>query len=230
VARTVRNANQALWILPLARLFVRLRITGREHLAGQQGPVVFASNHQSHLDTPAILLSLPGRWRHRVAVAMAREFFDAHFAPAHHRWFERIGAGALYYLAVLFFNAFPLPRTGPGAGATLRYAGELASDGWSILIFPEGHRTERGEINPFQAGVAMLASRLRLPVVPVRLEGVDRVLHRTWRWPRRGTVRVCFGAPVALEGADYAALAKRIEQAVQALLPAPETSERPDAA
>ena len=102
----------------------------------------------------------------------------------------------------------------------MRYIGELVSDGCSILIFPEGLRTERGEINTFQPGVGLLGSKLRLLVVPVRLEGVDRVLHHTWRWPRRGTVRVTFGAPVSLRGDNYVALARQVHDAVIALPPA----------
>lgn len=82
-----------------------------------------------------------------------------------------------------------------------------------------GHRTERGEIDQFQPGVGILSSKLRVPVVPVRLEGVERVLHHTWRWPRRGHVRVTFGAPLVLEGDDYAALARRVQEAVVALQP-----------
>ena len=214
----------------MAHVFLRLRVGGREHLDGVRGPVIFAANHQSHFDTPAILLSVPHRWRSRLAVAMAKEFFDAHFLPERHGVFERLTASALYFLAVLFFNAFPLPRAGPGARDTLRYAGELATAGQSILIFPEGHRTEGGEINRFQHGVGMMASRLRLPVIPVRLEGLDRVLHHTRRWPRRGAVRVTFGAALHLEGDDYAALAQRVEQAVIRLLPEPVKPAHPNAA
>lgn len=221
LARAIRNASQPTWLLPLLRLFVRLRVDGRPHLDGLRGPVIFAANHQSHFDTPVILLGLPPAWRRRIAVAMGREFFDAYFSPARHRLAERLGKGALYLLAALFFNAFPLPRTGPGARDTLRYAGELATRQWSILIFPEGRRTARGEVGAFQPGVGMMASRLDLPVVPVRLEGVERVLHQGWRWPRRGTVRVSFGQPLVLEGDDYAGLAKRVEDAVVALAPMP---------
>jgi long-chain acyl-CoA synthetase len=141
-----------------------------------------------------------------------------------------VTSGALYGLAALFFNAFPLPRTGPGTRDTLRYAGELAAAGLSILIFPEGHRTEHGEIGRFQPGVGMMASRLQLPVVPIRLEGLDRVLHQTWRWPRRGRVRVSFGPSLELQGDDYLALADRVERAVSSLLPQPAQPARPDAA
>jgi long-chain acyl-CoA synthetase len=219
--RFLRDVCQRTWILPLASIFLRLRVEGLEHLRALAGPVIFAANHQSHFDTPVILKALPGRWRRAVAVSMAREFFDPYFFPEHHTIAERLTAGVLYYLAALFFNAFPLPRQEPGTRQTLQYIGALANDGMSILIFPEGHRTERGEIRPFQAGVGLLGSRLRLPIVPIRLEGVDRVLHQTWRWPRRGDVRVTFGAPLVLEGPDYAALARRVREAVESLQPSP---------
>ncbi len=147
------------------------------------------------MDTPVILAALPGALRRRVAVAMAKEFFDAHFHPGGHSRRERFTAGVLYDLAALFFNAFPLPQREAGARRTLRYIGELVSEGWSVLIFPEGRRTEAGEIDEFKPGVGMIGSRLGVPVVPVRLEGVDRVLHQSWRMARRGRVRVAFGPP-----------------------------------
>ena len=212
-----RGASLAAWVLPLARCFARIRVEGLEHLAALDGPVVFASNHQSHMDTPVILAALPGRHRRRVAVAMAKEFFDAHFHPGGRPWRQRLTAGTLYYLAALFFNAFPLPQREAGARRTLRYIGDLVSEGWSVLIFPEGRRTEAGEINPFRPGVGMIGSRLGVPVVPVRLEGVDRVLHPSWKMARRGRVRVAFGAPLMLDGEDYAKLAGRVESAVRGL-------------
>jgi long-chain acyl-CoA synthetase len=229
-ARAIRDGSQVLWIFPLANLFMRRRVEGQTRLRQLRGPVIFASNHQSHFDTPAILASLPVSWRRQVAVSMAKEFFDAHFAPSGYSIGARLRKSALYHLAVLFFNAFPLPRTGAGTRDTLRYAGELAGAGLSILIFPEGHRTEHGEISTFQPGVGMMASKLRMPVVPIGLEGLDRVLHHTWRWPRRGTVRVSFGPPLELEGDDYPALARRVERAVRALLPEPAPASRSDAA
>jgi long-chain acyl-CoA synthetase len=233
LSRLVRNVSQRTWVLPLASLFFNLRVEGLEHLRDLEGPVILASNHQSHFDTPVILKALPARWRRLVAVAMAREFFDPHFSPERHTFAEYLTTSALYYLATLFFNAFPLPRGEPGTRQTLRYMGELATGGFSILIFPEGHRTQRGEILEFQPGVGILGSRLKVPVVPVRLEGVERVLHQTWRWPRRGDVRVTFGPPMVLEGDDYPALARRVQDAVVALQPTPSPvspANAPDAA
>jgi long-chain acyl-CoA synthetase len=148
---------------------------------------------------------------------MAMEFFEPHFFPGRHRWRRRLTNSLNYYLAALLFGGFPLPRREAGARQAVRYMGELADDGFSVLIFPEGSRSETGRIQPFRAGVGMIASRLQLPVVPVRLEGLERVLRRGWKLPRRGPVRVAFGPPLRLMGEDYASLAARVEQAVRGL-------------
>ncbi|HZB26738.1 MAG TPA: 1-acyl-sn-glycerol-3-phosphate acyltransferase, partial [Vicinamibacterales bacterium] len=216
-ARTLRRASLPTWILPLSRIFMTLEVQGIERLARVEGPVIFAANHQSHFDAPAILRALPPRWRYRVAPAMAKEFFRTHFDPRPIPWRQRLPNSANYYLASLFFNAFPLPQREAGTRQTLRYIGELMSEGYSLLIFPEGKRTNAGEINPFQPGVGMIAARLGVPVVPVRLDGLDRILHHSWRTPRRGRAHVTFGDPMSLTGGDYAALARQVEDAVRRL-------------
>jgi long-chain acyl-CoA synthetase len=216
-ARAVRNVSLATWLLPLGRVFAWLHVDGREHLQTIRGPVIFAANHQSHMDTPVILTALPPRWRYRTATAMAKEFFKAHFFPEQHgraAWFTN---SLNYYLAALFFNAFPLPQREAGARQTLQYIGDLIAHDWSVLIFPEGKRSEGGEINRFMPGVGMIASRLGIPVVPVRIVGLDKVLHHTWRMARPGRVRVAFGKPLHLTGEEYEALAKRVEDAVRNL-------------
>jgi long-chain acyl-CoA synthetase len=215
----LRRISLPTWILSLGRVFLKLDVVGLEHLAKIDGPVIFASNHQSHMDTPAIFLALPPRWRYHVAPAMAKEFFRAHFYP---REFSRMAwfTNSLnYYLSCMFFNAFPLPQREAGTRQTLRYIGEITADGYSILIFPEGARHPTGQMDRFRPGVAMIGARLGVPVVPVRLDDVDKVLDPHSRWPRRGLVRVAFGAPITLAGDDYAALARRVEDAVRGLGP-----------
>jgi long-chain acyl-CoA synthetase len=215
--RVVRRLSLATWILPLARLFAWTRVEGLEHLTHLTGPVIFASNHQSHMDVPVILAALPGRLRVRVAPAMAKEFFKAHFFPEGYTWRQRLTNGVNYYLAAFYFNAFPLPQREAGARQTLAYVGELTGGGWSVLIFPEGKRSPTGIIEPFQGGIGMIGARLDVPVVPVRLDGVDRVLHPKAKMATPGRVRVTFGAPMRLRGDDYAALAAEVEQRVRSL-------------
>jgi long-chain acyl-CoA synthetase len=219
--RLVRRASQATWILPLARIFAWVRVSGLEHLEGIKEPVVLASNHQSHFDVPVILIALPGRIRATIAPAMAKEFFKAHFFPAEFSSWQVFTNRLNYYLSAFFFNTFPLPQREAGARQTLRYIGEVTGSGFSVLIFPEGVRSESGDIKPFRGGIGMIGSRLGLPIVPVRIDGVDRVLHTSWKMAKPGPVSVTFGAPIRLSGDNYADLARQIEQAVRDLPTAP---------
>jgi len=219
--RIIRRLSLATWILPIARLFVRVRVRGLEHLTGITEPVVFASNHQSHLDVPAILSALPGHWRARIAPAARKEFFKPHFFPADFSTRRVITSRLSYYASAFFFNTFPIPQHETGARQTLRYIGEVAGAGFSVLMFPEGVRSASGDIKPFMPGIGMIGSRLGLPVVPVRLHGVDRVLRTGSMRPRPGPVSVSFGPPIRLSGDNYVALARQVQQAVQSLLNLP---------
>jgi long-chain acyl-CoA synthetase len=216
-ARLWRRVILPTLVFPLARYYARIEVHGREHLAGLRGPVIFASNHQSYMDAPVIMAALPKPWRYRIAPAMSKEFFDAHFHPAGRPPGERFLNSLQYYLACLSFNAFPLPQRQSGVGEAMRYAGELAGSGWSILIFPEGEMTDRGDILPFQPGVALMASRLSLPIVPIRIRGLEKVLHRYARWATPGRVRITFGTPIKLPTGDWRDLARQVQDAVEQL-------------
>jgi len=215
--RQLRRAALAVWLLPMTRLFAWLRVEGLEHVRALDGPVVFAANHQSFIDPSVILAALPRRQRYRVVTAMSKEFFAGHFDPGRHTPLQRFTSSLNYYLATGFFNAFPLPQREAGARDALRYAGELVSAGNSLIIFPEGLRVTGDALARFQPGATMLASRLDVPVVPVRLRGVDRVMGRGLRMARPGRVGVRFGPPRRLTGSDYVAMAAELEAAVKAL-------------
>jgi len=216
-ARMIRRFSLAAILLPFTRYFARLHVSGLENLKGLQGPVIFAANHQSHLDTPSVLAGLPGAWRYRTATAMWKEYFDAHFFPERFSRREHWGNSILYFLITLLFNTFPVPQTEAGTRQSVRHIGELVEEGWSILIFPEGERSLTGEIGRFFPGVGMIASRMHIPVVPIRLTGLDKVLPRYSSWPRRGAVEVKIGAPMFLTGESYGELAKRVEEVVRGL-------------
>jgi len=216
-ARLIRRFSLATMLLPLTRFLARAKVSGLENLSDLRGPVIFASNHQSYLDATAILASLPERWRYRIAPVMWKEFFDAHFYPQRHSVAERWANSTLYWLITLLGNAFPIPQTETGARESIRYTGELVEEGWSILIFPEGERTLTGDVGPFLPGVGLMASRLQLPVVPIRLRGLDQVWHRNAKLPRPGLVEIHIGAPLSLEGESYSALALKLEEIVRAL-------------
>ncbi|WP_321474035.1 AMP-binding protein [uncultured Paludibaculum sp.] len=205
------------WLLNLARIFAWVRVEGRENLRDIDGPVIFACNHQGYFDAPIVFIAMPWKWRHKLAPAMRKEFFDAHYHPERHSLFSRLTSNLNYYLSCLMFNALPIPQKEAGTRQTLRYIGEMVEEGWCPLIFPEGKHSYDDSVGPFQAGAAMMASRLKVPVVPVRIHGSNRVLHPTWRFPRPGFVRVIIGAPVRLEGEDYEKLARILEDRVRCM-------------
>jgi 1-acyl-sn-glycerol-3-phosphate acyltransferase len=131
-------------------------------LAEAGGPVVFAANHHSHVDTPLLVTSIPEPWRHKLFVGAAADYF-----------FRTPATSALSALAL---GAIPIERAKVGRRSADR-AAALLSDGWSMLIFPEGGRSPDGWGQPFRGGAAYLAVRCGVPVVPVHIDGTGRILR-----------------------------------------------------
>ena len=122
-----------------------------------------------------------------------------------------------YFLIVALFNVFPLPLLA-GFRKSFEFAGDLADRGWSILIFPEGALTPDGHIVAFRAGIGLLATRLRLPVVPVRVDGLFELKQAGKMRARHGQIRISIGAPVRFNESQSAEeIAQQLEQCLAAL-------------
>ena len=213
----VSVVRRALWrgiFLPLFHHYIPLQVVGLRHLERVSQPVVFAANHQSHLDTVTLIAALPAEWRRRLAPAMRQQhFFPPGGIPEIAR---RIRMRAFYYSCCGLFNAYPLSQELGQIRDTLRYTGELVEAGFCPLLYPEGKLTQDGSIQPFQAGIGLMSLRLEVPVVPVYLEGMFEVMSRHDSWPRAGSVRVEFGSPIDFaEGEDYTQRSERIEASVR---------------
>jgi long-chain acyl-CoA synthetase len=129
------------------------------------------------------------------------------------RWQQRMN----YFLVVSLFYVFPLPKQS-GFRESFRFAGELADRGWNILIFPEGELTPDGTVQPFRAGVGLLASNLQIPVVPMRIDGAYEVREARSIFNRPGRIRVHIGKPVSFAaGTDPQEIARALEQRVAEL-------------
>lgn len=176
---------------------------GMDRLAATKGPVIFAANHHSHLDTPLLLTSIPEPWRHKVIVGAAADYF--------------FGTRVTSMLSSLVIGAIPIERTKVGRRSA-DLAAELISDGWSLVIFPEGGRSPDGWGQPFRGGAAFLASKTGVPVVPIHVEGTGRILRKGRSLPRPSTTSVTFGRPITAEDGENATrFAARIEREVAAL-------------
>ena len=184
---------------PATMILAYPKIRGREHLRGITGPILVACNHVTYLDVGFVLAALPPRLRHRLAVSMDGENLAAMRRPPKktgffRAWIERIS----YVLVVSLFNVFPLPSRS-GYRESFAYAGELTDRGESILIFPEGELTPDGKIAAFRPGVGVLAARLGVPVVPMRIDGLYAVRMADKSHAKPGTVRVSIGEPMRFE-------------------------------
>ena len=222
--RWLRSALGLVLVRPLFRFFVRLRVEGLERVEGVDPPCLFVANHTSNLDAPAVLMAVPPKLRRRLSPAMAIETLPEHFEPEGKPLFGRFRSAFFYNLAVLIFNAYPLPQT-RGFRPSLEYTGELMDAGSCPLLFPEGRMTRTGEMLHFKSGIGLLAMETRARVLPVHIEGLGRILPPGGRWPRRGRARLVFGEPFdpleGLEGGarDATVITGRIEAAVRGLSP-----------
>jgi long-chain acyl-CoA synthetase len=194
------------------------RVTGRTNLHGVKGPLLVISNHVGYLDPAYILAALPARLRHRLAVAMDGELLETMRTPPDGTpLFERLFLRTQYFLVVSLFNVFPLPRHS-GFRKSFGFIGDLADRGWSILVFPEGARTRDGAMNPFQGGIGLLATRLRVPVLPMRLDGIFERKAEDKHWAPPGAIRVTIGKLVSFEeNAQPERMTQELEQRVKKL-------------
>jgi long-chain acyl-CoA synthetase len=216
--RLLRLAVYCLLAWPATYLLAAPRVSGRENLRGIRGPVLVIANHVTYLDIAWILPALPWRLRNRLATGMRGErLAEMRKPPKSMNIFGRALERLDYFLALALFNVFPLPQRS-GFAKSFAHAGDLADRGYSVLIFPEGKTTEDGQMAPFRSGIGLLAQRLNIPVVPMRLDGLLELRQANRILARPGQVRVTIGAPVRFRAEqDAEEITRELERCVRAL-------------
>jgi long-chain acyl-CoA synthetase len=221
LVRWFRLAVYYALVWPATQILGHPRIVGRENLRDVRGPVLVVSNHITRrADIGLILAALPMRFRHRLATAMGGESLQRMRRPPR-EWFfaRRWGYWLGYWLATALFNVFPLPQHS-GFRESFRFAGESVDRGYSVLVFPEGevNNTEHGRMAPFQSGIGLLAENLRLPIVPMRLDGVWQMKRERRRLAHWGEIAVRIGAPMQFApGTPADEIARALESRVRQL-------------
>lgn len=176
VALARRWARTMLW-------YARVRVDVEE-IGKLQGisHCVLCSNHLSYMDTPVVLSSIPLRFRFLAKSGLFKiPFMGTHLRQAGH---------------------IPVPLEDPRAAVrTLTRAAEtIRARGISLLVFPEGGRSEDGVLQPFKEGAAYIAIKAQVPLVPITLIGTREVLPMHGMVFRPGRVRVCIGEPISTVG------------------------------
>ncbi len=185
-------------LTPLARLVYRPRIEGKANVP-RTGPVIFASNHLSFIDSIAIPVTAP-RPVHFLAKST---YFD--------------GSGLSGWVSRSFFTsigAIPVRRgAGQAALDALDQQKRLLDEGRAVALYPEGTRSTDGRLYKGRTGVAFLALETGAPVVPVGLIGTDDVMPVGASMPSiRHRITVKFGEPLDLShhGAAASGKARRL--------------------
>ncbi len=187
------------WARSLLKI-VRIRVTveGLENI-DPNAAYVFASNHLSYMDTPVVLSHIPMQFRFMAKKGLFQiPFLGTHLIQAGH---------------------IPVPREDPRAAVkTLTRAAEMIRDrGISILVFPEGGRSEDGNLQPFKEGAAYIAIKAGVPIVPIALIGTRQILPMGAATFHAGKVRLRISNPIPTNGMtlrDREALTERVREAI----------------
>jgi long-chain acyl-CoA synthetase len=205
-------------MMPAVLLLGRPRIEGRDNLRGWSGPFLVICNHIGDFDLGFVQAALPARLRNRIATATRGEALEKLHSPASDRGlFGRIHDRIQWLLGVSLLNLFPLPREA-GFRHSFAYAGRAVDRGYSVLVFPEGRHTVDGKINPFRAGIGLLANNLNVPVVPMKILGLFEVKQAGRKFARPYEIIVRIGVPTHFApDTDPAQIARELQTSVAAL-------------
>ena len=167
----------ALLIRGWIRAYHRFTIVGGENLPNE-GSFVLVANHASHLDALCLSAALPLRKLHRVFPAAAADYF-----------FESVPR---IWMATVVVNALPFAREVHIRQSLALCDQLLKNPGNVLIIFPEGTRSQTGNIGRFKPGIGMLLAGCAVPVIPCFLDGAFRAWPkgRFFPWPAKITLRI----------------------------------------
>jgi len=170
------------------------RLVGEERIP-RRGGVIVAANHTSLADPPILQAYMP---RH-LTFLMTDKFH--HIAPI--RWFGR------------FWGVVVVKEAGLNRDA-IRAALAALARGDAVGIFPEGGLSRDGRIHEPHPGIALIARRALVPVVPVGLAGIDRFLPPdSWSF-HRSRIALFVGEPISPDGLSRSDLLARIDAGIRA--------------
>lgn len=199
LCRTRRLLHQA--ALRPVMYVMGLRVRNRDLLPAA-GPAIVVANHNSHLDTAALMAAFTGSTLNRVRPAAAADYFLR----------NRVAA----WISLRVIGVVPVDRRGgtdPLAGCRT-----TLDESNILLVFPEGTRGEPGRMERFRSGITRLAREYPdVPVIPVHIGGTDRAMPRGTHFPRCRGIELNVGQAEFLRDPDPATALARLQQHVAEL-------------
>lgn len=176
---------------------VKLDVRGLENVPRDQS-VLFLSNHQGAFDIPALQSVLPVQFRW----VAKKSLFKVPFVG----WSMRLAG----YISI--------DRENPvEAMKSMDEAAEKMSKGTSVVIFPEGTRSESGELLPFKRGAFMLARKSGRPIVPVAIKGTNRIMRKGSCSISPARVTISIGSPIPVGSSDEKELRNKTKRQIEAM-------------
>ena len=180
---------------------VKVSVTGLENVPRGRA-VLFLSNHQGAFDIPAIQSVL----------------------PVHFLW---VAKKSLFKVPVVGWSMsltgyISIDRDNPAeAVKSMEEASERMGEGISVVIFPEGTRSETGALLPFKRGAFMLAKKSGVPIVPVAVQGTNRIKKKGSFLVNPARVRISIGRPIPIGASDEKELRNMTKRQIEEMIAAP---------
>ena len=134
---------------------------------------------------------LPKKLRYSTATAVKEEFFFRKNLNIFQKFWKELN----FVYATFGLNAFLLPQK-TGFRKNLNFMGKTIDNNVNILIFPEGTRSRGTKLQEFMAGIGLMVKELGVPVVPIRIIGIEKIFPRGARFPKKGECTIIFGKPI----------------------------------
>ena len=183
-------------IIFILTFFFEFEVYGKENLPSK-GAYIIASNHVSYFDPPIIAA---GCYFRKLNFLAKKELFR-------HRLFG-------WYIRTL--GAYPIKRK-RGDISAIKESIKRLKIGNPLVVFPEGGRSKDGKLQEGLPGIAFLATKENIPIVPAFIKGAEKVLSPESKKVNLHKIRVRFGEPFFLSKKDYGSYNEMSEKIMQSI-------------
>ena len=183
------------WIIRLVTKAIfstlcNLKVRGLENLSGHKAPLIFVANHTSEWDGPLIRTVMPmvSRFGPMFYMSMSKSFY------VKSGWRKHIYGGLIFKIV----GAYPTFYGLKDYEKSLYNHIKILEDKGSITIFPEGKKTESGDVGNFKPGVIALSHYTNTPIVPAYIKDMYKLNKKAF-FSRKRKVEIKFGTPYSID-------------------------------